>query len=125
MAGPVPFARAWAWQQQLQGRLLDDPLGADAVLLLEHEPCYTLGRGASEAFLRFSPDNPPAPLFRIRLQATAELKQSLEHSNKAIENVTKASAEAVAKAEAKAAGLTAVRQPTFMSCFALQPPLNT
>ena len=64
----------------------------------------------------------PAPLFRIRLQATAELKQSLEHSNKAIENVTKASAEAVAKAEAKAA---AVRQPTFMSCFALQPPLNT
>ena len=65
MAGPVPFARAWAWQQQLQGRLLADPLGADAVLLLEHEPCYTLGRGASEAFLRFSPDHPPAPLFRI------------------------------------------------------------
>ena len=65
MAGSVPFARAWAWQQQLQGRLLADPLGADAVLLLEHEPCYTLGRGASEAFLRFSPDHPPAPLFRI------------------------------------------------------------
>ena len=37
MAGPVPFARAWAWQQQLQGRLLADPLAADAVLLLEHE----------------------------------------------------------------------------------------
>lgn len=65
MAGPVPFARAWAWQQQLQGRLLIDPLGPDAVLLLEHEPCYTLGRGASEAFLRFSADHPPAPLFRI------------------------------------------------------------
>ena len=65
MAGPVPFARAWAWQQQLQGRLLADPLAADAVLLLEHEPCYTLGRGASEAFLRFDPGQPPAPLFRI------------------------------------------------------------
>ena len=65
MAGPVPFGRAWAWQQQLQGRLLADPLGADAVLLLEHEPCYTLGRGATEAFLRFDPACPPAPLFRI------------------------------------------------------------
>ncbi len=65
MAEPVPFGRAWAWQQQLQGRLLADPLGPDAVLLLEHEPCYTLGRGATEAFLRFDPALPPAPLFRI------------------------------------------------------------
>ena len=64
-AAPVPFGRAWAWQQQLQGRLLADPLGPDAVLLVEHEPCYTLGRGASEAFLRFDPATPPAPLFRI------------------------------------------------------------
>ena len=65
MAGPVPFARAWAWQQQLQARLLANPLAPDTVLLLEHEPCYTLGRGASEAFLRFDPGQPPAPLFRI------------------------------------------------------------
>ena len=64
-AAPVPFGRAWAWQQQLQARLLADPLGPDAVLLVEHEPCYTLGRGASEAFLRFDPATPPAPLFRI------------------------------------------------------------
>jgi lipoyl(octanoyl) transferase len=65
MAQPVPFGRAWAWQQQIQGRLLANPLAPDAVLLLEHEPCYTLGRGASEAFLRFDPAAPPAPLFRI------------------------------------------------------------
>ena len=64
-AGPVPFPQGWAWQQQLQQRLLLKPSGPDAVLLLEHEPCYTLGRGADPAFLRFDPAAPPAPLHRI------------------------------------------------------------
>jgi lipoyl(octanoyl) transferase len=64
-AKPVPFERAWAAQRSLQQRLLTHPEGPDAVLLLEHEPCYTLGRGASEAFLRFDPAAPPLPLHRI------------------------------------------------------------
>jgi lipoyl(octanoyl) transferase len=34
--GPVPFPRAWAWQRQLQERLLADPQAPEAVLLLEH-----------------------------------------------------------------------------------------
>jgi lipoyl(octanoyl) transferase len=63
--GLIAFARAWSWQQQLQQRLLADPGGPDALLLLEHEPCYTLGRGADPAFLGFDPADPPAPLFRI------------------------------------------------------------
>lgn len=75
---PVPFARAWQWQRQLQGRLLarsatgagaGPTAGAaeasEALLLLEHEACYTLGRGADPAFLRFDPERPPHPLFRI------------------------------------------------------------
>ncbi|MEB3202158.1 MAG: lipoyl(octanoyl) transferase LipB [Synechococcus sp.] len=62
---PVPFERAWAAQRQLQQRLLNHPEGPEAVLLLEHEPCYTLGRGASETFLRFDPAAPPLPLHRI------------------------------------------------------------
>lgn len=62
---PVSFLRAWAWQQELQGRLLRDPEASEAVLLLEHDPCYTLGRGASEAHLRFDPQMPPLPLHRI------------------------------------------------------------
>ncbi|WP_438983761.1 lipoyl(octanoyl) transferase LipB [Vulcanococcus sp.] len=64
-AGLVPFERAWSWQQQLQQRLLADPGGPDALLLLEHQPCFTLGRGADARFLRFDPADPPAPLFRI------------------------------------------------------------
>jgi lipoyl(octanoyl) transferase len=62
---PVPFPRAWAWQRQLQDRLLADPTAPDALLVLEHEPCYTLGRGASDAHLRFDPQAPPLPLHRI------------------------------------------------------------
>jgi lipoyl(octanoyl) transferase len=58
--GPVAFEQAW--QQQ---RLLSDPGGPAAVLLLEHQPCYTLGRGGDPAFLRFDPAHPPHPLFRI------------------------------------------------------------
>ena len=64
-AGLIPFPLAWSWQQQLQQRLLADPSGPDALLLLEHQPCYTLGRGADEGFLGFDPADPPAPLFRI------------------------------------------------------------
>jgi lipoyl(octanoyl) transferase len=63
--GLVEFPRAWAWQQQLQRRLLEAPSGPDAVLLLEHTPCYTLGRGADPSFLGFDPMAPPAPLHRI------------------------------------------------------------
>jgi len=64
-AAPVPFPQAWGWQRQLQQRLLEEPAGPEAVLLVEHEPCYTLGRGASTAHLGFDPAAPPHPLFRI------------------------------------------------------------
>jgi lipoyl(octanoyl) transferase len=62
---PLPFERGWRAQRQLRERLLADRTGPDTLLLLEHEPCYTLGRGASLAFLGFDPEAPPLPLFRI------------------------------------------------------------
>lgn len=63
--GPVPFPLAWEWQRRLQRRRLDDPALPDALLLLQHEPCFTLGRGASLDHLGFDPAHPPLPLFRI------------------------------------------------------------
>jgi lipoyl(octanoyl) transferase len=62
---PVTFELGWRAQRALHHRLLQNPAAADAVLLLEHEPCYTLGRGASNAHLRFPPEAPPLPLLRI------------------------------------------------------------
>ncbi len=62
---PVPFERGWQAQRQLQQRLLLQPEAPDAVILLQHEPCYTLGRGADPGFLRFDAANPPLPLHRI------------------------------------------------------------
>ncbi|MCP9775148.1 lipoyl(octanoyl) transferase LipB [Cyanobium sp. WAJ14-Wanaka] len=62
---PLAFEKGWRAQKQLQQRLLLDPDGPDAVLLLEHQACYTLGRGADPNFLLFDPAHPPLPLHRI------------------------------------------------------------
>jgi lipoate-protein ligase B len=44
VAGTVEYGRAVAWQEALVARRLAG--GPDALLLLEHPPVYTLGRGA-------------------------------------------------------------------------------
>lgn len=66
-SGPIEYARGWAWQQTLLHQQLvcraeqhqlpgfvDDVLQRqqrDTILLLEHLPVYTLGRGANEAHI--------------------------------------------------------------------------
>jgi len=50
LPGRVEYTRAVAWQEALVARRLAG--GRDALLLLEHPPIYTLGRGADPAHLR-------------------------------------------------------------------------
>ena len=49
MPGVVDYADAVAWQERLVARRLAG--GPDTLLLLEHPPVYTLGRGADERHL--------------------------------------------------------------------------
>ena len=70
----VPLEQAWSWQQQWQRLLIRNQNSIlqpnqspwpELLLLLEHPPCYTLGRGASAEFLGFDPAKPPEPLWRL------------------------------------------------------------
>jgi lipoate-protein ligase B len=53
----MDYVRGWAWQTVLlQQRLLQESSTAatnsDTILLLEHDPVYTLGRGADETYIK-------------------------------------------------------------------------
>ncbi len=62
---PLPFELTWDWQKNWQKRLIKEPSSAQAVWLLQHEDCYTLGRGATEDNLLFDSSNPPCKLLRV------------------------------------------------------------
>ena len=60
--GRVPYDQALAWQEALVARRI---AGAeDALLLLEHPPVYTLGRGADTRFLGAA-GNGAVPVVRV------------------------------------------------------------
>lgn|SRR5262245_13846072 len=60
--GLVPYDTALAWQEALLARRLEG--GPDALLLLEHPPVYTLGRGADARYLGAA-DGGAVPVVRV------------------------------------------------------------
>lgn len=63
--GLIPFAIALQWQRSLLQERRENPDLEDVFLLLEHPPVYTLGQGASLAFLKFNPDQNDVEIHRI------------------------------------------------------------
>ncbi|NES19335.1 MAG: lipoyl(octanoyl) transferase LipB [Symploca sp. SIO3E6] len=63
--GLVPYAVAWEQQRSLVADRIQDPTLDDVLLLLEHPPVYTLGRGASLEFLKFDPNVVELPTYRV------------------------------------------------------------
>ena len=61
----IEFKTAWDWQKDWQNSLLKRTQRDQAIWIIQHEKCYTLGRGASEKNLLFDSSNPPSPLYRI------------------------------------------------------------
>ncbi len=62
--GRVSFADALALQEDLVARKKEDHAAADEILLLEHEPVYTIGRTPDKSSL-LGEKNLPHPLFAI------------------------------------------------------------
>ncbi|RZM82112.1 lipoyl(octanoyl) transferase LipB [Leptolyngbya iicbica] len=63
--GQVPYETAWQWQRQLLAQRRTQPDQPDTLLLLEHPAVYTLGQGADDRFLKFTPQPDLPPVIKI------------------------------------------------------------
>lgn len=63
-ADVVPYEKAWQWQKNLVNARRHESGLSDALLLMEHQPIYTLGHGAQQEFLKFVPSAQTPPVLR-------------------------------------------------------------
>ncbi len=61
----LDYQAAWIWQKSLQKERILDPDCADALIVLEHPPVYTLGTGSSLEFLKFDHLQTEYELYRV------------------------------------------------------------
>ncbi|KAK4722850.1 hypothetical protein R3W88_013083 [Solanum pinnatisectum] len=64
----VPYAKAWSWQKTIvderKAHIERDEDVADTLIVLQHQPVYTLGTGSSEENILFDVKNSPFELYR-------------------------------------------------------------
>ncbi|MDJ0690533.1 MAG: lipoyl(octanoyl) transferase LipB [Xenococcaceae cyanobacterium MO_188.B32] len=63
--GLIPYSSAWKYQRSLVQARIENPDLEDILILLEHPPVYTLGKGADTKFVKFNPDQTNWELHRI------------------------------------------------------------
>lgn len=62
--GRITYEDALARQEEIVSRKIEDPATPDELLLLEHEPVYTIGRTPDRSSLR-APESLPHPLITV------------------------------------------------------------
>lgn len=62
---PTSYQPLWHWQQQLVQQRIQDPNLADLVILTEHLPVYTFGRGADLTYAKFDLADPKIEWHRV------------------------------------------------------------
>lgn len=64
----VPYAKAWSWQKTIvderKAQIERNEDLADTLIVLQHQPVYTLGTGSSEENIHFDVKNAPFELYR-------------------------------------------------------------
>lgn len=63
--GLMSITEALAQQRRRQQQLLLQPADREALLLMQHPPCYTMGRGSSAVHLRHGAQALPHPLHHL------------------------------------------------------------
>lgn len=61
----LPYSEAWTWQKSLVAARRENSELEDVLLLLEHPPTYTLGKGSSLEYLKFDPNNTDFEVYRV------------------------------------------------------------
>lgn len=64
----IPYLEAWTWQKAIvkeRKPLIEKQEDfSDTLIILQHQPVYTLGTGSSEEYLNFDVKNAPFDLYR-------------------------------------------------------------
>lgn len=64
----IPFSEAWSWQKSIveeRKKWIDsNEDGSDVLIVLQHQPVYTLGTASTENNLNFDIKDPPLPLYQ-------------------------------------------------------------